>query len=126
MTHYKTRRDYLVSKGLASQGRGRLSSEAHAAIDAAISEGHTFGDVKSSDTKSADVKVGAAAVEQYFGPSPEPRFTGDWYFRKDGKVYTIGGAAACFNCGVSLMYHRCNTPRVLTQFSADGHVPVFQ
>lgn len=102
-----------------------LAREAHAAIDQAIAEGHTFGDVKGGEEKSKDIKVGAAASEQSFSPTPDPNFTGDWKYIHDNKVYTMSGKAACFNCGVSLMYHSCSSPRALGgQFFLDGWVPV--
>lgn len=40
------KRDYLVSKGLAKPGRGRLSREAHIEIERAIADGMVFDDVE--------------------------------------------------------------------------------
>jgi len=39
-------REYCVSLGLAKPGKGKLSKEAHAAIQIAIKEGHVFEDYK--------------------------------------------------------------------------------
>jgi hypothetical protein len=69
-----TPREYAISLGLAKPGRGRLSREAHAAIEKAKTEGMTFdGDVKplkSSKPKSSKIpkhRPGGATIDEESG-----------------------------------------------------------
>lgn len=56
------KRDYLVSKGLAKPGRGRLSREAHVELERAIADGMVFDD----DKPAKPIKV--AKVEENVAP----------------------------------------------------------
>jgi hypothetical protein len=49
-----TKRDYLVSKGLAKPGRGRFSAEAVKALEDARAEGVVFDDEKAVVSEGAD------------------------------------------------------------------------
>lgn len=46
------RREYAITLGLAKPGRGKLSREAHAAINKAIAEGKVFSDAAGSATNT--------------------------------------------------------------------------
>ena len=121
------RRDWLVSQGLATPGRGRLSAAAHAAIDKAVSEGMRFSDMPSGNANetvtSKSVKVGAAADEQYYGPTPEPRYNGGWTIEYKGKTVEFSGRNCCGNCKVSLDYHFCDSPTAVSP-DGRGQIPV--
>lgn len=56
----QTRKEYLVTKGLANAGRGRISEAGHKALDAARAKGITFSDdVPKPKAKPREVKVHA-------------------------------------------------------------------
>lgn len=117
-----TKREYAVSLGLATMGRGRLSREAHAAIAKAEAEGMTFDDaVKVAPTPKAHtdkpVKVKAEPVlnAQTIG-DVKTRYPIDTIFvgkDSNGKTREVNARQACFHCGYSLTSHACNEPRVL-------------
>lgn len=51
-----TRKEYAISLGLAKPGRGRMSLDAHKAIDNAIQEGMVFSDSLTPPPKKATPK----------------------------------------------------------------------
>lgn len=61
-----TKREYAVSLGLAKEGRGKLSRDAHAAIDKAEAEGTVFTDpvpvVRNPDTLERSLGRGGVRV----------------------------------------------------------------
>lgn len=118
-----TKREYAASLGLAVAGaRGRLSREAHAAIDKAISAGYTFAEpqviVKSANPpKPAQVRVKREPVESVgVAGDVKQRYTMDQEFvgtDSNGKKRTVNARQACGNCRYSLTSHVCNEPVVL-------------
>ena len=50
-----TRREYLVSKGLAKEGRGKFSTAANVALASARAEGVVFDDDPTPETVSAPI-----------------------------------------------------------------------
>lgn len=114
----QTRREYAISLGLATPGRGRLSKEAHNAINEAIANGMRFKDVpvnsdSSKPVKSEDVSKDSGA-ENYFGPTPSKLFDGGWKIEFEGKKISISGTEVCRTCMYSLDYHRCANPTSIT------------
>lgn len=118
-------KDYAVSLGLAKPGKGRMSKEAHAAIQKAIGEGMSFSDYQTKVTMTRQAENGAVVTST--GPADEvinpfgdafmrypmdQRFS---YVDDNGKQHTTSGRPACMNCGYSLVGHTCNSPVVLTQ-----------
>lgn len=112
-----SRRDWLVSKGLAKPGRGRLSREAHAAIEKAIADGMTFDDVAVVSTQSSnsdnapEKKIVQRKAEDFFGDTPEPIWHHDnWHVFENGERKDITGIEVCRTCMVSLDWHHCTSP----------------
>lgn len=104
------KRDYAISLGLAKPGRGRLSREAHAAIDKAISEGMVF-----SDVKPAAAPATAPEREHIVDtPKPKPQTA-----KRNIKTYTLTTTMGqvirfghCARCKQAIMYCGCyNGPR---------------
>lgn len=133
----QTRKQFAVSLGLANEGRGRMSREALAAIDKAISEGMTFSDM---DKHHSNAKFGKRAGEKNAHTGPKPRqiqlksesSAGDipmeapptyskndyWTYQNEkGKSVKVDGRQVCIPCGYSLMWHKCDNPSTVT---ADG------
>lgn len=120
------RKEFAVSLGLATPGKGRMSREALAAIDKARAEGKVFDDdapaptVKRESPKPATVSVkretGAVAHDRddhVMGISL--RYPMDQLFEgvdSNGKKHTVNGAQAC-SCGYSLVGHVCHEPSAL-------------
>jgi hypothetical protein len=118
------RKEYAVSLGLATAGKGRMSREALAAIDKARAEGMTFSDddvaprAPKAPRKAVEVTARAPkanAHEREFGLIDSTRYPMDQKFKgvdSLGKTHIVGGANAC-GCGYSLVGHICNTPTAL-------------
>lgn len=104
-----TRREYAVSLGLATNGRGRMSAAAHAAIDEAVKNGMTFSDMPQrgvgKEINSKDVSKGNP--EESFSATPEPIHSGGWYATVGNKRVKIDGRSVCTTCGYSLDYQNC-------------------
>lgn len=104
-----TRREYAVSLGLATNGRGRMSAAAHAAIDEAVKNGMTFSDMPDrpvgKEINSKDVSK-SSSVEN-FSATPEPIHSGGWYATVGNKRVKIDGRSVCTTCGYSLDYQNC-------------------
>lgn len=117
-----TRKDYAVTLGLAKAGKGRMSREAHAAVDKAIAEGMTFTDVRVSKDAAPKGPVVAKdgpqdAVENPYGDA-FMRYPMDQLFTYEddkGKSHVVNARQACMGCGYSLVGHTCNSPVVLTK-----------
>ena len=118
-----TKREYLVSLGLAKAGRGKFSNEAKAALEKALAEGMTFSDqtppAKNSVTKNSTGKTEVKSSDQNSVPYVSPdeyRFPEDAYRavgKRKGKRTVYSMREACNNCGYSLTNHLCASPSVL-------------
>ncbi len=123
----QTKRDWLVSKGLAKPGRGKFSNAAKEALAKAEAEGVKFSDAvvptknatapkptgnptKNSDGGQSDRKTDAG-MSAYLFPS-DFRYPEDEYkaVGTDGKTYSM--RECCNTCRVSLTNHACNTPTI--------------
>ena len=121
----QTMREYAASKGLAKAGaRGRLSREAHAAIQEAIANGMTFKDSPSvsparSNSDSGDSESAAKSdsvdAKDFFGSTPEPFFPDGWHYYENGKRVNVPMSAACGQCGYSLGYQNCEKPTTISR-----------
>lgn len=120
-----TKREYAISLGLAKEGRGRMSREAHAAIDKAISEGMTFDDpspvvsVKPAKPKTdKPIRVARQPQGESLGPVADiaTRYPDTQKFKgvdSKGKTHIVNARTVCVPCGYSLTSHRCNSPEAL-------------
>jgi hypothetical protein len=75
MTDLQTPREYLVSLGLAKEGRGKFSAAAHAALEAATASGIVFAEKPKPEPKPRAVRVPKPAkptivVTVVKGPKP--------------------------------------------------------
>ena len=131
MTHFDgTRKDFAISKGLARPGKGRMSREAHEAVNAAIAGGMTFNDksaaiikgespkgpVVAKDEPKADAKEFNQYAPEFYRFDRDQQF---YYTDPKGKRVVVNGKGVCRGCGFSLIGHTCldSTPTILT---ADG------
>lgn len=110
-----TKREYAVSLGLATMGRGRLSREAHAAIAKAEAEGMTFDDAKpvvNTPKAAKPVSVSKPAPAPSAGIIGEvvrlhdidAKFTGE---DSKGKKHTVNARQVCRNSGYSITSCPC-------------------
>lgn len=121
-----TRREYAVSKGLATFGRGRMSRDALDAIAQAEANGMVFTDpVKEKVEISPEVLKRSAIVRateeharrdqmaaENVPDGPSKAFTGKFEVQvPGGKRKTLSERTAC-TCGASLCYCRCAKPSV--------------
>lgn len=118
----QTRREYAASLGLAKAGaRGRLSREANAAIEKAMSEGVEFSDVELGKNPNGNVKVvvvkrpghDVVDIPEYFRDIDH-----EVYELVDGKRVHRAMSCVCLNDGVSLVLCHCDEPRIT---SRDGN-----
>lgn len=128
-----TRREYAISLGLATPGKGRMSNAAHQAIEKAEAEGMQFTDAKpvtmkdkiearkakitESATRTAKVSAGLnnrlaqTAAQEAAEPLAKP-FTGTFRaVMPDGSRKKLSDRTAC-QCGASLSFCYCKTPTV--------------
>lgn len=128
----QTRRDYLVSLGLAKPGRGKFSNDAKQALVKARAEGVKFSD-DDAPVKSAPVSLvkGDAPVKETTAPKSEagmtPYLTPDEYrfpereYRgitfDNGKRKEVSLRECCNTCRVSLVNHMCDSPTILAGIS---------
>lgn len=113
-----TRREYLISLGLAKPGRGKFSHAGNIAILDARSKGMKFSDddkpapkVKSANpkpTNSAPKPVGIISDIVYTYPENAYRA-----FEKDTKKER-SMRSVCMTCGVSLVVHGCLSPTIVS------------
>jgi hypothetical protein len=106
-----TKREYLISLGLAKDGRGRFSREGLAAIAAAEADGTVFEDSQSAKTLSSTKIVSSQSVSV-----PEPPLqtrVREWNLLRgttdDGILIEWG---TCSRCSEANMYCRCPQPQV--------------
>jgi hypothetical protein len=122
-------RDWLVSKGLAKEGRGKFSNAARDALDKAVSEGMSFSDYPKGVTgrkparkvtarKRAVASKQVNSEERTLEGMAEYTFPSDFrypeasYVAKAGsKVYSV--REVCNTCRVSLTNHICLSPTIL-------------
>lgn len=114
----QTKRQYAISLGLATEGRGRLSREAHAAIDAAIAQGMKFADpVINKSAPSPVVKsVKSEEIEAHEISEAPIRFSINTRFKgqdKDGKDFILSAKECCRTCGYSFTSHTCDDAKGL-------------
>jgi len=118
-----TRRDYLVTLGLAKPGRGKFSRDALAALDDARAKGTKFSD---DEPKPEPVKreksTNSVRKEDNYGEVvytfPEASFKA---YEKGTKIER-SMRAVCYTCRVSLVGHGCKSPSIV---SRDASGPVF-
>ena len=116
----QTKRDYLVSLGLAKPGRGKFSNAAKEVLAKAEAEGMKFtdtGPTKNSrpESKPTEKATGNPVRDSNPGDSPYI-FPSDFRFPEteykavgaDGKTYSM--RECCNTCMVSLTNHACNSP----------------
>lgn len=122
----QTKRDYLVSLGLAKPGRGKFSNAAKEVLAKAEAEGMKFADTgptkNSGSTKSATEKAAGGQTDQKTDPSMTPYLTPDEYrfpekeYRgvtfRDGKRVEVSLRECCNTCKVSLVNHMCESPTI--------------
>jgi hypothetical protein len=117
-----TRREYAISKGLATPGRGRMSREAHAAIEKAELDGMVFTDPKpvTKADKIATREAARPAPRKTVVQTPVQEndtlvskpFTGKFEAKMPGgKRKAVSERTAC-TCGASLCYCLCSPPTV--------------
>lgn len=119
----QTKREYLISKGLAQPGRGRFSREGNAAIEKAISEGVKFKDATPAPVKRVAKSTGPVAKSDGPTDSTESGYgmaflrygKMDMQFEgvdSNGKRHVVSGRNAC-SCGYSLVGHTCDDATAL-------------
>lgn len=121
-----TAREWLVSQGLAKEGRGKFSNDAKAALANAVKEGVKFSDYPKDTTASVEVKE-----KKESKPKPSDNYGEVIYsypeesFKaieiESGKVRSM--REVCHTCRVSLVGHGCLTPTIVST-SATGPVAV--
>lgn len=97
------KREYAISLGLASPGRGRLSREAHAAIQKAEDEGMTFADKAPYIPKIKDV---GETVSYTKPPQVKVRDIGSGLKGFTEQGWTVG-FDTCKNCACHANYCSC-------------------
>lgn len=114
----QSRRDYLVSLGLAKPGRGKFSTVAKEALVKAEQSGMKFSDAPTTQStpvvkSDAPVKTDAT-MTQYLTPSeyrfPEAEYKGITFV--DGKRKEVSLRECCNLCRVSLVNHGCDNPTI--------------
>lgn len=118
----QSKRDYLVSKGLAKPGRGKFSNAAKEALAKAEAEGMKFADtapVKSTGNRvekktDTEIKPSDPAMSEYLFPDeyrfPEAEYRGIVF--DAGKKVEISLRECCNSCRVSLVNHMCDHPTI--------------
>lgn len=115
----QTKRDWLVSQGLAKPGRGKFSNAAKEALANAEANGTKFSDSTTGPTKTGPVVSSKAEVVGNSDPTSSPYvFPSDFRFPEgeyravgsDGKTYSM--RECCNTCRVSLTNHACNAPTI--------------
>lgn len=113
-----------------TNGKGRMSREAHEAIQKAIAGGMTFDDygvkasgviVKAKPAKTEKVKAkadkeptGEAEGSNQYADAFIRFPNGEFGYEDDkGKTVIVNVRSACMNCGYSLRGHTCEQARVL-------------
>lgn len=118
----QSKRDYLVSLGLAKPGRGKFSNAAKKVLAKAEAEGMKFADMTPPKKPRPEISTGKTETgnpvrETSPGESPYI-FPSDFRFPEaeykavgaDGKTYSM--RECCNTCRVSLTNHVCETPTI--------------
>lgn len=113
----QTKREWLVSQGLAKPGRGKFSNAAKEALAKAEASGVKFSDVvtkvpaPTGNPTEKSVPVQSATESPYLYPS-DFRFPEGEYkaVGTDGKTYSL--RECCNTCRVSLTNHMCDSPTI--------------
>lgn len=120
----QTKREYLVSLGLAKPGRGKFSGAGNEALAKALASGMKFSDakpvtapvVKEEGAKSTPVvKVSDSGNTPYL-TQDEYRFPEKDYRAvvfENGKKKEVSLRECCNLCRVSLVNHMCDAPTIL-------------
>lgn len=115
----QTRRDYLVSKGLAKAGRGKFSGAALAELDNARKAGIKFSDDQNSVPARQAAKIpGKPEPVVKSDPRDTPYLTPDEYRYPEAEYKALVGKKevslreCCNTCKVSLVNHACNAPTI--------------
>jgi hypothetical protein len=107
----QTKREYLIEKGLAKPGRGRMSLAAKEEIKKAINKGVKFSD--GSESKAADVPE---------VPPPHRPNYGDYIFvNPDGTTFVRSYRNACVGCSLSFGWCRCLAGPTLWVYPSTPH-----
>lgn len=92
-----TKREYLIQKGLAKEGRGRLSAAAHDEIKKAINKGVKFDEGTNDST-------GVSETPRPRTDRPEGMYT---FMNPDGTTFKRLHTLACARCSYSLQWCYC-------------------
>ena len=118
-------KDVLFKHGRIDKiGRGRISKENHAWLEAYVAKGGKVdGYSVSSKPESEPVVTKAQRVSEY-GEVTLTHPEKDWeaWVRVDGKSYTVGMRTVCINCRNSLVGDRCGSPKVWVDFDTSALV----
>ena len=118
----QTKREWLVSQGLAKPGRGKFSNAAKEALAKAEASGVKFSDVAtkvSVPTGNPTEKSAGGQTDQKSDPRDSPYISpSDFRFPEaeykavgaDGKTYSM--RECCNTCRVSLVNHACDSPTI--------------
>lgn len=125
----QSKRDYLISKGLAKPGRGKFSNAGKAALAEAEASGMKFSDSgpaiptkakpTGNPTESSAGGQSAQKTEQPWSSLltpddyrfPEKEYRGVQFV--NGKKREVSLREVCNTCRVSLVNHMCENPTVL-------------
>lgn len=127
-------KDYLISKGLAKPGRGRISLAGHDALKVAIASGMSFSDYPKGNSVPAQAPKGNAIAPvrkerediPVIVPETFPMDSFRAFEREDGKLIERSMREVCQTCGVSLVQCECGHPEIVSRNPLRGpsHVPV--
>lgn len=92
-----TKREYLVSKGMAQPGRGRYSNIAKEELKRAINKGVKFDEVENNSSG-----VDATAEPRF--DRPEGMYS---FVNPDGRKFDLLHTTACVKCGYSFRWDKC-------------------
>ena len=115
----QTRREYLVELGLAKATRGKLSKDAHAAIDKAIAGGMQFSDMQDRPVVIKRVKKDVPQEEDAFNKYADGLIVYrnfDTQFKgvdSKGKTHKVTARSICFNSSYSIAGCACGNHRAL-------------
>lgn len=104
-----TKREYLVERGLAKPGRGRLSTKALEEIKKAINKGIQF--TEPGETASS----GIAETPEPRHDRPEGYYT---FMNPDGTTFQRKHTEACSRCRISLRWCMCVSGPVLWAYNS--------
>lgn len=115
-----TKREYLVSLGLAKPGRGKFSNDAKAVLAKAIADGKVFSDAEPKVSvpranKGADNSPKPTGETLYICPSDFRFPEGEYVAKAAGKSYSM--RECCNTCRVSLTNHGCDNPTIHNNIS---------